>query len=202
MKQNRITTVQDIGSSPHSGKPLVVGSASLVDCICPICNNGFKKTLGHYNRAMKQGLNVYCNRTCAGIGRRTTEEEKKAVKAAYDKKIYNTPERQAARKRYFEKSYKSNPEKYKAIRKAKYQKHLEYLRTPEYKEWKKNYDVKYRANKEYGEYGEAALLLFELEEFLNQNMPTELKFQMGITNKTQKRKRLWQRRSKNFQQRA
>jgi hypothetical protein len=26
MKQNRITTVQDIGSSPHSGKLLVVGS--------------------------------------------------------------------------------------------------------------------------------------------------------------------------------
>lgn len=26
MKQNRITTVQDIGSSPHSGKPLVMGS--------------------------------------------------------------------------------------------------------------------------------------------------------------------------------
>lgn len=26
MKQNRITTVQDLGSSPHSGKPLVMGS--------------------------------------------------------------------------------------------------------------------------------------------------------------------------------
>jgi hypothetical protein len=29
MKQNRITTVQDIGSSPHSGKPHVVGSTGI-----------------------------------------------------------------------------------------------------------------------------------------------------------------------------
>jgi len=86
-------------------------NTSKVDCICPVCQNEFKKNLGHYNRAMKHGLKVYCNRTCAGIGRRTSAEEKKAVKAAYDKKIYATPERQEARKRYFQKSYKNNPEK-------------------------------------------------------------------------------------------
>lgn len=173
-----------------------------VNCICPVCGNGFEKGLGDYNRAIKQGLNVYCNRTCAGIGRRTSAEEKKKVKAAYDKKIYNTPERKAARKRYFQKSYKENPEKYKAIRAAKYPKHLEYLRTPEYKEWKKNYDKKFKAEKNYGPFAQAAVLLIELESFLKQNMPNELKFQMGITNKTQKRKRRWQRQNKNFQQQA
>lgn len=172
----------------------------MINCTCPVCGNKFKKEVGHYNRAIKQGLNVYCNRTCAGIGRRKSTEEKKATKAAYDKKIYNTPERQEARKRYFQKSYKANPEKYKAIRQARYSKHLEYLRTPEYKEWKKNYDKVYRGKKNYGVFSEAAALLSELELFLKQNMPNELKFQMGITNKTQKRKRLWQRMNKNFQQ--
>lgn len=29
MKQNRITTVQDLGSSPHSGKPLVMCSTGI-----------------------------------------------------------------------------------------------------------------------------------------------------------------------------
>lgn len=172
----------------------------MVKVICNYCGCEVEKFIGHVNRAAKYGLNVYCNRTCAGIGRRTSAEEKKSVKAAYDKKIYNTPERQEARKRYFKKSYNANPEKYKAIRKAKYKKHLEYLRTPEYKEWKKEYDLKYRANKEYGEYGECAVLLIELERLLNKQMPAELKFQMGITNKKQKRNRLWQRTNKNFQQ--
>ena len=188
--------VENIGSSPNCSNAVVVGSASLVDCICPVCQNAFKKTLGHYNRAMKQGLNVYCNRTCAGIGRRTSVEEKKAVKAAYDKKIYNTPERQEARKRYFQKSYKANPEKYKAIRKAKYPKHLEYLQNPKYKAWKKEYDKKHLAKKDYGAFAEAAILLKELEEYLLTIRPDVIKFQMGITNKTQKRKRLWQRTKK------
>lgn len=170
--------------------------ASLVDCVCHVCGNGFRKSYGHYNRAMKHGLNVYCNRTCSGIGRRTSAEEKKAVKAAYDKKIYNTPERQEARKRYYQKSYKANPEKYKAIRKEKYPKHLEYLNTPKYKAWKKEYDKKHLAQKHYGSFAEAAILLSELETFLKQNMPTELKYQMGITNKTKKRKQLWQRTQK------
>lgn len=177
-----------------------VVNVTMVDCVCLVCKEPFKKALGHYNRAIKQGLNIYCSRTCAGIGRRTSAEEKKAVKAAYDKKISNTPERKAARQRYFQKSYKANPEKYREIRKAKYPKHLEYLNTPEYKERKREYDKKYLAKRGYGAFAESAILLSELELFLKQTMPKELKFQMGITNKTQKRKRLWQRAKKNFQQ--
>jgi len=172
---------------------------TFVDCICPICNEPFKKSLGHYNRAMKNGLRVFCDKDCAGIARRKSVEEKKKVKAAYDKKIYNTPERQAARKRYFQNSYKRNPEKYKAIRRAKYPKHLEYLRRPEYKKYKKEYDVKYLAKKDFGIYWESAILLKELEDHLLKIRPDGIKFQMGITNKTQKRKRLWQRTKKNLQ---
>lgn len=172
----------------------------VINLICPVCGVKYEKSIGHYNRAIKIGLRVFCSKICAGIGRRKTIEEKKAVKAAYDKKIYATKERKEARARYFKKAYKANPEKYRDIRKKKYKKHLEYLRTPEYKAWKKKYDIKYRCNKEYGEYGEAAILLFELEKLLKNNMPTEMKFQMGITNKTQKRKRLWQKTTKNSQQ--
>lgn len=164
----------------------------MVDCVCHLCGNGLQKSLGHYNRAMKQGGRVYCNRACVGIARRKSIEEKKAVKAAYDRKIRDTPERVAARKRYFQKSYAANPEKYRAIRKAKYPKHLESLNTPKYKAWKREYDKRHLAKKHYGAFAEAALLLSELETFLKQNMPAELKFQMGITNKSQKRKRLCQ----------
>lgn len=166
---------------------------SVVKVTCKQCGSEIEKFIGHVNRANKMGMGLFCNRTCFGLNRRKSIEEKKAVKAAYDKKIYNTPERQDARKRYFKKSYENNPEKYRAIRKAKYPKHLEYLRTPEYKAWKKEYDRNYLAKKDYGAFAEAAILLKELEEYLLTIRPDGIKFQMGITNKTQKRKRLWQR---------
>ena len=171
-----------------------------ITCNCSFCGKEIEKSVGHYNRAKKIGLSLYCNKKCAGASKRTSIEDKKAKKAAYDKKICHTPERREAKKRYFQKSYKANPEKYREIRKAKYSKHLEYLNTPEYKVWKKEYDKKYIANKNYGVFSEAAIILIELETFLKQNMPDEMKFQMGITNKTQKRKRLWQRTNKNLQQ--
>ncbi len=172
----------------------------MIDCICSVCGVSYQKKASAYNRAIKSGLNIFCSRACVGLSKRTSLEDKKAKKAAYDKKIYHTPERTEARKRYFQKSYKANPEKYRELRKARYSKHLEYLNTPEYKAWKKEYDKKYIANKNYGVFSEAAIILIELESFLKQNMPDEMKFQMGITNKTQKRKRLWQRTNKNLRQ--
>lgn len=172
----------------------------MIDCTCTICGKPYQKKEGAYNRALKLGMNIFCSRACCGVSKRTSIEDKKAKKAAYDKRVYNTPERKEARRRYFQKSYTSNPEKYRELRRAKYPKHLEYLNTPEYKAWKKEYDKKYIANKNYGVFSEAAIILIELESFLKQNMPDELKFQMGITNKTQKRKRLWQRTNKNLQQ--
>lgn len=164
--------------------------------ICPACGLEVEKDTSDVNRAKKAGLNIYCSRLCGGIGRRKTDAEKKTVKAAYDKKIRNTPKRRQKRKEYFQKSYTNNPDKYKKIRQEKYKKHLEYLQSPRYKEWKKQYDLKYLAKKNYGVFWESALLLNELEEFLIKNAPDGIKFQMGITNKTQKRKRLWQQTQK------
>lgn len=160
---------------------------------CSYCGKEVKKSLGHYNRSLRTTTNFYCNIQCAGKGKRTSIEDKKAKKAAYDKKIAATPERKQKRKEYFQKSYINNPEKYRAIRKQRYKKHLEYLSSPKYIQWKHEYDQKYRAKKEYGVFWECSLILKELENFLLINRPDGIKFQMGITNKTQKRKRLCQR---------
>lgn len=171
---------------------------------CEYCGKEIEKYIGHVNRSRKKGYKLYCNQTCSGLDRRKTIEEKKKVKAEYDKKIYSTPERIAARKRYFQKSYKDNPEKYRQERRRRYKAHLQYLQRPEYKKWKHEYDQKHLAKKEYGIFWEAYLLLKELELWLLKNSPEGMKFQMGITNKSQKRKRLWQKtfRQKSSQLRA
>lgn len=177
---------------------------TMIDCICPVCGEKFSRRLAYYKVAQRKGLNSYCSKKCSGIGRRDgkTVEQKKKEKAEYDKKFryYHKDGIKQRKAAAFKIDYAANPEKYREQRKKRYPKHLEYLRTPEYKAWKKEYDLKYLAKKDYGAFSEAAILLSELEKFLVQNMPSELRFQMGITNKTQKRKRLWQRTNKNFQQ--
>lgn len=55
--------------------------ATMIKFICPVCENDSEKYIGHYNRSKSIGAPVYCSRTCAGIGRRTSAEKKKAVKA-------------------------------------------------------------------------------------------------------------------------
>lgn len=162
---------------------------------CAHCGNDVEKKTGHYNRSLKMGLKFYCNHTCAGLARRTSIEAKKAVKAAYDKKIADTPERKAARQRYFKKSYAANPEKYRKWRKKRYKYHLNYLRSSKYKAWKKEYDLKYRTKKQYGVYGEAAVMLFELEAMLEGKRP-QIRIDKDCHNKTKKRKKVW----KNLQQ--
>ncbi len=168
-----------------------------VEIKCAYCGKVSDKPTGAVNRAKSIGAPLYCNRVCAGLGRRSnkTIEQKKKEKAAYDKEFRyyhrdGIKERKAAA---FKKDYAANPEKYRKERQRRYKAHLEYLQRPEYKAWKKNYDVKHLAKKDFGVYWESAILLKELEEHLLKIRPDGIKFQMGITNKTQKRKRLWQR---------
>ncbi len=165
---------------------------------CPHCGIETEQPTGYYNAAIKRGGNIYCSRKCGGLSRRTSTEQKKQVKKDYDKKYRadNLESKKIKAHEYFKKDYAANPEKYRAIRKAKYKKHLEYLQTPEYKEWKRNYDIKYLAKKNFGVFWESAILLTELENHLLKIRPDGIKFQMGITNKTQNRKRLWQRQNK------
>jgi len=158
---------------------------------CFYCGNDLEITSGALHRANKKGLNVYCNRVCAGLGRRCnkTNEQKKKEKAEYDRK-YRKENKERLKKEKHE-WFKLNYDKEKAAltRKENMPRHVEYCRRPEYKKWKKEYDKKYLAKKEFGEFAEAALVLFELEKQLDKK---QIKYDQGLINKTQKRKRQWQ----------
>lgn len=167
---------------------------------CAYCGKEREVLTGYYNRSVKAGMKFYCNRKHFGLDRRNgkTKAQKKKEKAEYDKNYRATsPTLKQRRKAYHERTY--NPEKQRAYNKIRYPKHLKYLQRPEYKEWKKNYDEQYLAKRDYGIFWESSLLLKELELWLLNNSPDGMKFQMGITNKTQLRKRLWQRTTKKQQ---
>lgn len=163
---------------------------------CSFCGCEFEKTIASYNRAILVSPNMYCSQTCTGLARRMnkTKEQKIKEKYEYDKKFREDRKDQIKIKKqeYHKKTY--NKEKAALERKEKMPKHIEYCRQPEYKKYKKQYDEKYRAKKEYGDFAEVALILFKLEEELDRKSPEllQVKFQNGTLNKSQKRKRLCQ----------
>jgi hypothetical protein len=132
------------------------------------------------------------------MGRRTneTQEEKKVYKQWYDLFIRaSRSEDEYWLYRFmgavnFHMDYAANPEKYRRWRQEKQEAHNEYCRQPKYKEYKKGYDQSYRAKKDYGEFSEAAIVLMELEKEIDVRLA---KKQNGLINKSQKRKRLWQK---------
>ncbi len=166
---------------------------TVVKIKCPHCGKKVEKNVGYVNRAKKLGVPIFCSRVSHRVNK--TAKQKKEEKRLYDLQYRekNLEKLKEQKKQFFKIDYAANPEKYRKIRKKRYPKHLEYLRTPEYKEWKAEYDVKYLAKKYFGIYWESAIILKELEEHLLTIRPDGIKFQMGITNKTQKRKRLWQK---------
>lgn len=165
---------------------------------CAHCKKKFEMKAGHYNRAMKMGLNVYCSRKHSGLGRRrnVSKEQLKEEKAWYDLFIrasMTEEEKELDRLQnalYFQMDYSANPEKYRKERRRRQAAHNEYCRQPEYKKYKKGYDQQYRAKKNYGPYAESFLVLRELELAIDNRSARE---QNNIHNKTQKRKRQWQK---------
>lgn len=161
----------------------------MIKTSCDFCGKEIEKNIGCFNRARKLNRGVYCNRTCSGLGRRKnrTKEELREM----DKKRtarYKAKNIEVIRKRnreYWRKNY--NPQKAKEARIRN--KHSEYCRTPEYRKYKQEYDRKYRANKNYGEFADAWLTLLEIEKEIDNR---EAKAQNSIINKTQRRKRAWQ----------
>jgi hypothetical protein len=155
---------------------------------CPYCNKKVEKEIGVLNCAKKGGYKVYCSRVCSGLARRITTEEKKKLKAAYDV-LYrekNLTEIKQKKALYFQKTY--DPEKAKVYRKTIAPRHAEYCRQPEYRKWKKKYDTLHRAKKQYGDFGEAAVILFELENIIDRYEADQLQ---GTLNKSQQRKKIW-----------
>lgn len=165
---------------------------TIVEIICPQCNGTAQKYIGHVTRANKIGAPVYCSKACSGLASRNnkTLEQKKAEKAAYDKEYLKKDVEIKKHKRheYFKRTY--NPQEAAIARKKRMPQHVEYCRQPKYREYKKKYDQQYRANKEYGEFGEAFIALIELAKEVDNRLA---KSEAGIYNKSQNRKRKWQR---------
>lgn len=161
---------------------------------CDFCHNPTGKSIGQLNRARKEGLKIFCNRKCFGLSKRKnkTEKEKKEEKRLYDieyrKKNVDRLKKQKAE--YFKKDYAAHPEKYKEIRRKNYHKHLEYLSTSKYKQWKKEYDKRYRAKKNFGVFAECQLILQELSEIVPSK---KAKYDLGLINKSQIRKRNYEK---------
>lgn len=161
---------------------------------CDYCQNAVDKTVGHVNRARKVGLKIYCDRKCAGLGRRInrTIKEKRELKRLYDIERRKDPVIQMYQKlralAYNESPagramQKRNREKFKAH-------HLEYCRTNEYRQWKRLYDESYRAKKNYGEFWESAIVLKDIDKIIAPEK-YQIRIQNKTLNKSQKRKRAW-----------
>lgn len=166
--------------------------------ICPYCKKKADRGTGYVNRALKLNVPIYCSRVCSGLARRCnkTKEEKKLEKKEYDKKFrkLNAERIKKSKHEAFKKDYKNNPEKYKRIRQKRKEEHNEYCRRPEYRLKKKSYDHAYKLKLKYGEFWEAASTLLKLENKLDSK---QIKYDLGIINKTQKRKEKWKQLQKN-----
>lgn len=159
---------------------------------CSFCGRDVEKSVGHINRAESEGRLMFCDRICFGLNRRKnkTTEQKKLEKSEYDKRylaknhdkikaqnqIYNqTTSGRAMQKR--------NREKFK-------ESHKKYIKTPKYRAWKKVYDRKFQAKKQYGEFWESFLLLRDIEYLIPNR---EVMQQNNLNNKSQKRKRNYEK---------
>lgn len=170
-----------------------------MNLVCCYCDKPFKvkeNNIGQRKKSIRLGLPIYCGRKCAGLGRRTneTKDEKIAHKQWYDLFIrasMTDDERDLdslLNAVWFDYDYNKNPEKYKQWRQKKMPKHVEYCRTPEYKKWKKSYDENYRAQKEFGEFAESAVVLKEIEKIIDSKT---IRIEKGCHNKRQKRLKIW-----------
>ena len=162
--------------------------------ICAACGNWIYTTSSAANRAAKIGSPTFCDRWCFGASRRrkadVTAEQLKAAKADYDRE-YREHNRERLR---LEKAARyqltRDPEKEKAYRQANMHRHVEYCRRPEYKEWKRDYDIRFRAQRDFGEFAEAALVLGDLRTEIDMRATREDIYRAnGTLNKWQQRKR-------------
>lgn len=68
--------------------------------------------------------------------------------------------------------------------------HVEYCRRPEYKVKKREYDLKYRAERQFGEFAEAFMVLSDIEREINDRATRyEIGRDNGTINKAQLRRR-------------
>lgn len=174
----------------------------LVSFNCAHCGAETAKEAGSVNRARRKGAPLYCGRACSGLGRRVERplDERKAMKAEYDRqRRAELGDALLAKKRAaYHAAVAADPEgmrsKERAHRKKRSAQHREYCRRPEYKQWKKTYDRQHRARKEFGDFGEAAIILNDLiSEINSRTSRTEIYRQNGTLNKWIARRRDYER---------
>lgn len=163
---------------------------------CGYCNKLAEKCTGEVNRAKKSSSPIYCNRICAGLGRRTnkTKEQKKLEKREYDKEYRekNFEARAVQKAAYHKLTY--DPVKQREYNQRRMPFHIEYCRRPEYRESKKAYDRIYNAKRDYGEFWEHQLLILDIEkEALSKQSRYEIMLEKGVLNKSNKRKRAYEK---------
>lgn len=161
--------------------------------LCGSCGATVRQSRGSINRAVRDGKPLYCDRVCAGLARRISSSQKKRKKALYDARLRTEKAAEiSARKRYYYQRTR-NPETGRERRRANMERHVEYCRQPAYKAAKTEYDQERRA-KEYGPYGDAYLLLLDLErEIRSRATSYERRKARGYYTRTaqQRRRELW-----------
>lgn len=164
--------------------------------VCAWCNASSEKTASAINRAKKIGAPMHCNKECAGFSRRQhkTDAQKKSEKRLYDmqRREEKGDSIKEKKREYFKRTY--DPAKAAIERKANMPRHVEYCRRPEYKKYKREYDKKHLANKQYGEFAEAFLALTELETTVSERATRyDIYMQNGTLNKKLTRRREYER---------
>ena len=171
-----------------------VGSSTSISCAR--CGRFALKASGSVNRSEAKGAPLYCGRECSGAAKRKglTDAQKRANKAAYDAQY--RAKNASVLKTKKAAHYAANVDRAKeaATRKARMPKHVEYCRRPEYRRWKVEYDKKYHARKGFGDFGEAAIVLNELEAEISARATwVEIRTANGTLNKHQQRRRDYER---------
>lgn len=168
----------------------------MIEVICAHCGEVTLKAVGAVNRARDKGSGLYCDKTCFGLSRRLTNPPTEAERKE-DKRLYDANRRAAkceeilAKKRAY---YYANKERINAEQAAYRAKHMDrhvaYCQQPEYKEWKREYDRRYRAVRDFGEFSDAALLLLDIEQEISEKATRYEVYQAnGTLNKAQTRRR-------------
>ena len=169
----------------------------MIEMTCPQCRGIFTAKTANVNRAAKIGAPLYCGRVCAGLARRLknppTDEERRAAKAVYDAERRNGPKRAQILAEKMN-HYYANHERFKAehaiYRAAHMDRHVEYCRQPEYRAKKSEYDRKRRAEIQFGDFSEAALLLLDIEREISERATKyEIYLTNGTINKALRRRR-------------
>lgn len=164
-----------------------------IDLTCPHCSKGFTKRLADYTRAVKNGSRVYCSRSCSGLGRRKSDAEKKEVKRLYDIKYREDNEDELKRKGKLYCESPAGRAMQKRQRDKNQEAHAKYIKTDRYRAWKKEYDKKHCAKKNYGEFWESAIILNDLEKQFDRY---ETRLANGTLTKSQQRRRAYYRKER------